>query len=266
MGRTHQPWLQRTILMITALLAGAISLHGQTFEEGQLRFARVQQARAEKDSTLKAFTSEKGLAYPVQSVFMRAFKRERILEIWGRNRATDRFVFLKSYPLAGFSGTLGPKRMEGDLQIPEGFYEIRGENSFNPLSDYHLSMLVDYPNESDRKLGVQSKLGGEICVHGKNVTIGCLPITDDGIKEVYWLAVQAASRGQDRIPIHIFPARLDSATMVALEQEYAGVKDTTGHELVPFWRNLQPGYAWFEQHRALPKVRVGADGGYRVER
>jgi murein L,D-transpeptidase YafK len=264
MAHTHQTSLQRTILMITALLAGAISLHGQTFEEGQLRFARVQQARAEKDSTLKALASEKGLAYPVQSVFIRAFKRERILEIWGTNRTTEKFVLLKSYPLAGFSGKLGPKRMEGDLQIPEGFYEIRGETSFNPVSDYHLSMLVDYPNESDRMLGVRSRLGGEICVHGKDVTIGCLPITDDGIKEVYWLAVQAASRGQDRIPIHIFPARLDSAMMVTLEQESKGWKDTTGHDIISFWRSLQPGSLWFRKNSTLPRVRVRPDGSYSI--
>jgi murein L,D-transpeptidase YafK len=246
--------------MFTALLAGGFSLHGQTFEERQLRFARVQQARDEKDSTLRTLARERGLAYPVQSIFIRAFKRERILEIWGQNRTTEKFVLLKSYPLAGFSGTLGPKRVEGDLQIPEGFYAIKGEASFNPQSNFHLSMLVNYPNDSDRKLGVRTRLGGEICVHGSDVTIGCLPITDDGIKEVYWLGVQAMSRGQDRIPIHIFPARLDSAMMATLEKQYAGQKDTTGHDLVAFWKSLRPGYQWFEDCRTLPTIQVKGDG------
>jgi len=247
-------------VVLSSLLVSSIG-GSQTFEVQQLRFDRVRQAREQKDSVMKALAGQQGLAYPVRSVFIRAFKREKLLELWGRNSPNDRFILIKTYPLAGFSGRLGPKRVEGDLQIPEGFYEIKGESSFNPHSDFHLSMLVDYPNESDRKLGVRARLGGEICVHGNNVTIGCLPITDEGIKEVYWFAVQAKSRGQARIPIHIFPARLDSTMMATLQQEYTGVKDTTGHELISFWQTLQPGYLWFEEHRTLPRVRAGR---YRV--
>jgi hypothetical protein len=40
-----------------------------------------------------------------------------------------------------------------------------------------------YPNESDRILGERKNQGGDIFPHGNCVTIGCLPITDGGIKE-----------------------------------------------------------------------------------
>ena len=47
------------------------------------------------------------------------------------------------------SGTTGPKRAEGDYQVPEGFYYI---NEFNPNSKYHLSLGLNYPNASDKIL------------------------------------------------------------------------------------------------------------------
>lgn len=234
----------------------------QSFEARQLRYERVREAKAEKDSALNEFVLGKGLKYPLRDIFIRAFKRERIVELWARDGQRQLYVHVKTFALSAFSGELGPKRVEGDMQIPEGFYTIDGENSFNPLSNFHLSMLVDYPNASDRIRGVRKNLGGEICVHGNRVTIGCLPITDDGIKELYWIAVCARSNGQGGIPIHIFPARLDSAGMEVLRMEYAGVKDRTGHDLVSFWENLQKGYSWFEERRLLPRVRVTGDGTY----
>jgi len=43
------------------------------------------------------------------------------------------------------SGKLGPKRQQGDMQIPEGFYHISG---FNPASNFYLSLRINYPNPS----------------------------------------------------------------------------------------------------------------------
>ncbi len=53
----------------------------------------------------------------------------------------------KTYKVCALAGTLGPKRMEGDYQVPEGFYYI---NEFNPQSNYYLSLGINYPNESDK--------------------------------------------------------------------------------------------------------------------
>ena len=89
------------------------------------------------------------------------------------------------------------------------------------------------------------------------MTIGCIPITDEGIKEVYWLAVQVHGAGQRHIPIEIFPARLteDRFKLLALSHP-------NQPELLAFWSNLREGFDLFEKdHRAL-KIAVASDGRY----
>ena len=39
------------------------------------------------------------------------------------------------------------------------------------------------------------------------MTVGCIPITNNQIEEVYLLAAYAKNLGQDFIPVHIFPAQ-----------------------------------------------------------
>ena len=49
---------------------------------------------------------------------------------------------------------------------------------------------MSYPNASDRaraKKDGRTKLGGDIMIHGKNVTIGCIPIGDDAIEDVFYI-------------------------------------------------------------------------------
>src|SRR5690606_11025729 len=99
----------------------------------------------------------------------------------------EKFTLVKTYPVCSSSGLPGPKRKKGDRQTPEGFYHI---DRFNPQSAFHLSLGINYPNSSDKILG-HSDPGGDIFIHGSCVTIGCVPLTDDLIKEVYVLAVEA---------------------------------------------------------------------------
>lgn len=117
-----------------------------------------------------------------------AFKEERRLEVWKRMDADWRFR--KSYPFTAFSGRLGPKLREGDLQIPEGIY---GVEYLNPNSRYHLSIKVDYPNAFDREKARQDRrvqLGGDIFIHGMDATIGCIPIGNANIEELFYLVAQ----------------------------------------------------------------------------
>jgi murein L,D-transpeptidase YafK len=90
------------------------------------------------------------------------------------------------------------------------------------------------------------------------VTIGCIPITDDGIKEVYWLAVQVHAAGQRHIPIEIFPARLTENGFKSLAQSHANQP-----ELVAFWSNLREGFEVFEKNHRPLKVAVASDGRYK---
>jgi len=162
---------------------------------------------------------------------------------------------VKGYPVCAASGELGPKRRQGDLQVPEGFYHVR---IFNPWSAYHLSMGINYPNRSDRTQGYKPDLGGAIMIHGDCVSIGCVAITDGMASEVYLAAYEAYRHGRRRIPVHIFPTRLDERGMTWLRKNH-------GHKLVSFWEGLKPGYDYFERHRSLPRLTIDRRGRYIVK-
>lgn len=214
---------------------------------------RLRAALANTQGALERHFAERGLPFPPREVFLRAFKHERELELWAKN-ASGEWVLAKTFPVCMASGEAGPKRRLGDLQVPEGFYHV---DRFNPWSDFHLSLGINYPNESDRILGERGRLGGDIFIHGSCVSIGCLAITDPLIEELYAVTWLARGRGQREIPVHIFPARMDGPAMRELRAEASA-------ELLRFWEDLELGYRWFEEKRRLPRIRVGSDGRYRV--
>jgi murein L,D-transpeptidase YafK len=251
--------MTRIILVLLAVLSAVLSVpdaSANDFLTTQLSFPRVRTAKQEKDSVLKALCSARKLHYPPHEIFLRAFKREAILEVWARDGASDPFVLLTDYPVCQKSGELGPKRREGDRQVPEGFYHI---NDYNPVSDYHLSLGINYPNASDKILSDPQKPGGDIYIHGDCVTIGCIPIQDDPIREVYWLVVQVHAAGMEQIPVHIFPCRLDDAGMIFL-------KEVSGDEKgrMAFWQSLHPGFEVFQKTKHLPVITVDEHGAYGV--
>jgi len=84
-----------------------------------------------------------GVAYPPTEITLVGLKQENLLEVW----VSDPPKLLKSYPILGASGGLGPKLQEGDMQVPEGLYRIE---SLNPNSLYHLALRVNYPNQFDK--------------------------------------------------------------------------------------------------------------------
>ncbi len=228
---------------------------------------RVTAARLRLKESLPALFAAQGVTWPPSQVFLRAIKENDdgtpgVVELWARNQKSASMSLIKSYPICRLSGTLGPKRRQGDFQIPEGFYTI---TKLNPTSSYHLSMRVDYPNASDRIRGralakaserADVDLGGDIMVHGSCVTIGCIPLQDEPIEEVFLAADAAFKNGP--LPIHIFPRRLDAA---GLERLLATTTDPT---LQAFWRELAVGYQGFEATRAVPRVTVAKDGAYVV--
>lgn len=122
-----------------------------------------------------------------------AFKEERELEVYAHT--IKGYELLKKYPFTAFSGQLGPKLKEGDRQIPEGIYKIE---HLNPNSAYYLSLKVNYPNQFDKRKAKEEdrvNQGGDIFIHGKSVTIGCIPIGDEAIEEIFALAKYAFNSG-----------------------------------------------------------------------
>jgi len=103
------------------------------------------------------------------------------------------------------SGALGPKLLQGDRQVPEGVYRVLW---LNPNSSYHLSMKLDYPNAFDRERARRdgrTDLGGDIFVHGRAVSIGCVALGDPAIEELF---VLAADVGTARVQAVIAPRDL----------------------------------------------------------
>jgi murein L,D-transpeptidase YafK len=233
------------IALTCLLLTYALTAHAED---------RVAAARQNKSQVLTQLFAAAGVAYPPEELYLRAFKHERELEVWAGARGRP-LVKVKTYPFCAASGELGPKRQQGDLQVPEGFYTI---DLFNPRSAFHLSMRVSYPNESDRILG-ERPLGGAIMVHGNCVSIGCIAIEDDPIEELYVLTLDSRAKMRREVPIHIFPRRMDAGGLAELEKlPYATAP------LVAFWRSLEPGWRQFEETRRPPRVSVDPKtGAYR---
>ena len=188
------------------------------------------------------------VTYPPNRVFIRVFKQERELELWGAN-SRGVMKLLRTYPIAAASGGPGPKRREGDMQVPEGVYRVA---RFNPHSRFHLSLGLNYPNAADRILGDRRHLGGDIFIHGNRVSAGCMAMTDQKIEEIYSLA----SRAKGAIPVHIFPSRMNSVEYRQL------LRDNPG--FASFWGELEPIYRAFENRRVVPTVSVTTTGEYRL--
>lgn len=144
-----------------------------------------------------------GLAYPPRSITLLALKQERRVELWASTGASPRIVH--TYPILAASGVAGPKLRQGDLQVPEGAYRILW---LNPNSAYHLSMKVDYPNAFDRRRARaegRTDLGGDIFIHGREVSIGCIALGDPAIEELF---VLASDVGLPRVKVLIAPRDL----------------------------------------------------------
>ena len=242
------------IFLVKMLLNYSSPNDSINFQAAQLKNSRVQVAYSEKESKVKKLFADKNLEYPPKEIYFRAFKTEKIFEVWSYDLPTKKFVLVRTYPICQSSGVIGPKRQEGDLQVPEGFYHI---SVFNPNSNYFLSLGINYPNASDSVLTTNKKApGGDIYIHGDCLSIGCIPLTDDFIKEVYLMAVKAKDRGQSEIPVHIFPFKFNNQVYESFLLNYKNnlIKD--------FWNSLKSVYTSFEKYKLIPKISITKEGKY----
>ncbi len=164
-------------------------------------------------------------------VLFRAYKKEAVFEIW-KKKTDGQYALLKSYPMCRWSGQLGPKKREGDRQVPEGFYTIT-PGQMNPNSHYYLSFNVGYPNAYDR---AWDRTGADIMVHGICSSAGCFSMTDPQIEEIYAIAREAFNGGQRDIQFQSYPFRM-TAENLAKERLDPNIA---------FWNELKNGYDHFE--------------------
>lgn len=170
-------------------------------------------------------------------IFIRIFKQEAELEVWVKKDKS--FELFRSYPICTFGfGGLGPKLKEGDGKAPEGFYYVKA-NQLNPNSSYHLSFNLGYPNRFDR---AHNRTGSALMVHGNCVSIGCYAMTDSKIEEIYTMANEAISQGQDFFRVHVFPFKMTKENMAKHQSS----------QWYNFWVNLKQGYDYFIANKFNP--------------
>ena len=247
-------------LSIVSLLILLFTIDGISqfsFINDQLNYPRVANAFKEKEDSLKIQLNKKGINWPVKQLYIRSFKYDSQLEVWARNSNKEPFTLFKTYKVCALSGALGPKRFEGDYQVPEGFYFI---NIFNPNSNYHLSLGINYPNASDKIKSKSTNIGGDIYIHGTCTTVGCIPLQNQQIEELYILTTCAYNGGQQFIPVHIFPINFNNKRSISVLQ-----KATTDDDLYKYFTNqLKLVFDFFELNKKIPLIGVNKKGDYEM--
>jgi murein L,D-transpeptidase YafK len=178
---------------------------------------------------------------PSSPTVIRTYKKEAELEVW-KMKSNGEYALLKTYPMCRWSGQLGPKKREGDMQVPEGFYSI-APGQMNPNSHYYLAFNVGYPNAYDRALG---RTGGNVMVHGVCSSAGCFSMTDEQVADIYAIARDSFAGGQREIQLQSYPFHMTAENMAKFRLD----------PNIDFWKNLKDGSDHFEVTKNEPSVLV----------
>lgn len=181
------------------------------------------------DQRLAPLFAKAGVQYPPAEIVFIALKTERLFEVYANNPG-EKLKKICTYPILAASGKIGPKLQEGDRQVPEGIYTIE---SMNPNSLYHLSMKIGYPNEFDKENAQsenRSNLGGDIMIHGNQVSIGCIALGDEASEDLF---VLTAKTGREKIKVIVSPVDFRNNALPAdsqpvktwVEDLYEGIKN-----------------------------------------
>lgn len=184
----------------TETLLGSNPLKNRTTE------GVTEACRPKTERRFKSLLDSLDLPFPPKKLFLLAFKHEQRLEVYTEKGGQK--IKLHTYPFTVPGGKRGPKRQEGDKQVPEGRY---GVEYLNPNSRFHLSFKITYPNARDRARAQRAGItqpGSDIFIHGGAVSIGCIPIGDAYIEELFTLV---SLTGPENVQVLIFPndARLN---------------------------------------------------------
>ncbi|MGH7132630.1 MAG: L,D-transpeptidase family protein [Phycisphaerales bacterium] len=184
---------------LRARALGLVATGGRRFTVDE----RLAEFAPSVEPKLRDACAAAGAAYPPSSLILVGLKRERELRAYVPD-GNGAMRLAKAWPILAASGGPGPKLREGDCQVPEGTYRIE---SLNPNSRFHVALRVGYPNDEDlaqAKIDGRgtSTLGGDIMIHGSDVSIGCLAMGNGAIEEVFLLA---ARTGIERIEVVLCP-------------------------------------------------------------
>lgn len=147
--------------------------------------ARLAELAPARDRLVARFAAAE-IAYPPTAVTLVALKSERVLEVQVKERQGTWHAVV-TFPILALGPQIGPKLCQGDGRTPEGIYRL---TALNPDSKFHLSLMIDYPSAEDRAQAVldgRDHLGGDIVIHGEDVSAGCIAIGNDAVEELFIL-------------------------------------------------------------------------------
>jgi murein L,D-transpeptidase YafK len=253
----RRSWLGLALGVLAGAATSATAAYGLSIELKDAAPDRVERQRAAAVGRLPlpgtpdvSKTAERLAAKGFASgaaLLIRIFKSESELELWMEK--DGRYELFAVYPICHWSGTLGPKQVEGDKQTPEGFYTITSRQ-LHHVGRWPRSLNLGFPNAFDKAMG---RSGSYILVHGGCSSVGCFAMTNPVIGEIYDLAAAALRGGQRHIPAHVFPFRMTDANLAKHAKS----------EWADFWSNLKQGYDSFERTRQPPRVGV-CDNRYHI--
>lgn len=224
------------LLLNAAILSGCVGTTLDLAERGSVTIP----AKVITDMREKGMSSQ-------APVLVRIFKKESELELWKLDR-TGKYALLRTYPMCRWSGQLGPKKLEGDRQAPEGFYEVN-YGRLNPNSQFYLSFDLGFPNKLERAKGYT---GSALMVHGACSSSGCFAISDEYVAELYAIVRDALIGGQTAFQVQSYPFRMEPENLAAY----------SNNPNFDFWLDLKRGYDYFEVTRQQPKFNF-CEGRYR---
>jgi len=249
--------MKKTMFILLLIFYTVNIIAQSNFLTFQKKHERVITAIQNKKDLIVNNLLEKNISLNKLNILIVAYKYEKEVVLFAKNDTDNNYQKLQTYKVCHSSGDLGPKRKYRDNQVPEGFYYV---DRFNPKSNYHLSFGINYPNISDKIKSTAPNLGGNIFIHGACVTIGCLPMTDDKIEEIYLYAINAKNNGQKEIPVYIFPYKMTEKKYGKIKAEYS---DT--NKFIDFWANLKIGYDAFQKEKKELQFYINKTGDYVFE-
>jgi murein L,D-transpeptidase YafK len=188
-------------------LVEADALIGQArFDEAEARLDRAAELAAEAERAVLAHISRyldpsQVRSWTVAAEETIAESKRRSITVLIVSKLERRLAVYKAGRLIrtfdvglGFNG-LADKRFAGDNATPEGRYRVVRKI---PSSLYYKALLIDYPNDEDRRLFAQERakgtipksvgIGGDVEIHGggqDSLTRGCVSLDNDKMDELY---------------------------------------------------------------------------------
>jgi murein L,D-transpeptidase YafK len=106
---------------------------------------------------------------------------------------------------------------------------------------------------------IDGKAGGDINIHGCCISIGCIPLGNPAIEEVFFLTRTNQKKGS-QINIMIFPFKFDDKT--ARIRHYGNHSHNT--KLLEFWNSLEACHKYFKTTHMMPEFNPDENRGYYI--